>query len=89
MAAGVTVGVAPSWVRIRLALAGQRAIDSIVDVVGTAAALDWLSPISVTCTSVAMGHGTVRSAHGVLPVPAPAMTGSGPARQPFAGAGSP
>ncbi|MGE5185181.1 MAG: nickel pincer cofactor biosynthesis protein LarC [Acidobacteriota bacterium] len=48
------------------------AIDSIVDVVGTAAALDWLAPASVTCTNVAMGHGTVRSAHGVLPVPAPA-----------------
>ncbi|HLL20675.1 MAG TPA: LarC family nickel insertion protein, partial [Kofleriaceae bacterium] len=48
------------------------AIDSIVDVVGTAAALDYLSPASVTCTSVAMGHGTITCAHGVLPVPAPA-----------------
>ena len=48
------------------------AIDSIVDVVGTAAALDWLAPASVSCASVAMGHGTLRSAHGVLPVPAPA-----------------
>ncbi len=48
------------------------AIDSIVDIVGTAAALDWLSPSSVTCTGVAMGHGTIHCAHGVLPVPAPA-----------------
>lgn len=48
------------------------AIDSIVDVVGTAAALDYLQPASVTCASVAMGHGTLRSAHGILPVPAPA-----------------
>jgi pyridinium-3,5-bisthiocarboxylic acid mononucleotide nickel chelatase len=48
------------------------AIDSIVDVVGTAAALAWLEPASVSCASVAMGHGTLRSAHGVLPVPAPA-----------------
>jgi uncharacterized protein (TIGR00299 family) protein len=48
------------------------AIDSIVDVVGTAAALDWLRPASVTCVSVAMGHGTLHSAHGTLPVPAPA-----------------
>jgi pyridinium-3,5-bisthiocarboxylic acid mononucleotide nickel chelatase len=48
------------------------AIDSIVDIVGTAAALDWLAPASVTCTSVAMGHGTLTCAHGVLPVPAPA-----------------
>jgi pyridinium-3,5-bisthiocarboxylic acid mononucleotide nickel chelatase len=48
------------------------AIDSIVDIVGTAAALDWLQPQSVTCASVAMGHGTLTCAHGVLPVPAPA-----------------
>ena len=48
------------------------AIDSVVDVVGTAAALDWLAPASVSCTSVAMGHGTITCAHGVLPVPAPA-----------------
>ena len=48
------------------------AIDSVVDIVGTAAALDWLSPASVTCTGVAMGHGTITCAHGVLPVPAPA-----------------
>ncbi len=48
------------------------AIDSIVDVVGTAAALDWLRPASVSCASVAMGHGTLKSAHGTLPVPAPA-----------------
>lgn len=48
------------------------AIDSVVDVVGTAAALDWLDPRSVSCASVAMGHGTITCAHGVLPVPAPA-----------------
>ena len=48
------------------------AIDSIVDIVGTAAALAWLAPASVTCAAVAMGHGTVRCAHGLLPVPAPA-----------------
>jgi len=48
------------------------AIDSIVDVVGTAAALDWLAPASVSCAAVAMGHGTLTCAHGVLPVPAPA-----------------
>lgn len=48
------------------------AVDSVVDVVGTAAALDWLGPVAVTCTAVAMGHGTLTCAHGVLPVPAPA-----------------
>jgi uncharacterized protein (TIGR00299 family) protein len=48
------------------------AIDSIVDIVGTAAALAYLAPVGVTCAQVAMGHGTLRCAHGVLPVPAPA-----------------
>ena len=48
------------------------AIDSLVDIVGTAAALDWLAPVSVTCAQVAMGHGTIDCAHGTLPVPAPA-----------------
>ncbi|TMQ08712.1 MAG: nickel pincer cofactor biosynthesis protein LarC [Deltaproteobacteria bacterium] len=48
------------------------AIDSVVDVVGTAAALDWLGPSAVTCSGIAMGHGTLTCAHGVLPVPAPA-----------------
>lgn len=48
------------------------AIDSVVDIVGTAAALAYLAPASVSCAQVAMGHGTVRCAHGVLPVPSPA-----------------
>jgi hypothetical protein len=48
------------------------AIDSIVDIVGTAAALSWLAPASVSAVSVAMGHGTLTCAHGILPVPAPA-----------------
>lgn len=48
------------------------AIDSVVDIVGTAAALAYLAPASVTCAQVAVGHGTVRCAHGVLPVPSPA-----------------
>jgi uncharacterized protein (TIGR00299 family) protein len=48
------------------------AIDSIVDIVGTAAALSWLAPASVSAVSVAMGHGKLTCAHGILPVPAPA-----------------
>jgi pyridinium-3,5-bisthiocarboxylic acid mononucleotide nickel chelatase len=48
------------------------AIDSIVDIVGTAAAVAWLAPASISATPLALGHGTVRCAHGLLPVPAPA-----------------
>ena len=48
------------------------AIDSIADIVGTAAALAWLAPASVTCAAVTMGYGSVTCAHGKLPVPSPA-----------------
>jgi uncharacterized protein (TIGR00299 family) protein len=48
------------------------AVDSIVDVVGTAAALDWLAPVRVTSRRVPLGGGAVETAHGRLPVPAPA-----------------
>lgn len=48
------------------------AIDSIADIVGTAAGLAFLAPVAVTAASVAMGHGSVGTAHGVLPVPSPA-----------------
>jgi uncharacterized protein (TIGR00299 family) protein len=48
------------------------AIDSMVDIVGTAAALDWLAPVSTSAAPVAMGCGTVHCAHGTLPVPSPA-----------------
>lgn len=48
------------------------AIDSIVDVVGTCAALEVLGIDEVHASSVATGTGMVRSAHGLIPVPAPA-----------------
>jgi uncharacterized protein (TIGR00299 family) protein len=47
--------------------------DAIVDVVGTAAALEVLGIDEVTASPVATGMGTVRSAHGFLPNPAPAV----------------
>jgi hypothetical protein len=46
--------------------------DAIVDIVGTAAALEVLGVDTVTASAVATGSGTVRSAHGWLPNPAPA-----------------
>ena len=48
------------------------AADSVVDVVGCAAALAWLRPAAVHCRPVPLGGGRVLTAHGHLPVPAPA-----------------
>ncbi len=48
------------------------AVDSIVDLVGAAAAWEWLAAERCTCGPVNVGSGTVRTAHGRLPVPAPA-----------------
>ena len=48
-------------------------VDAIVDVVGTCAALEVLDVDEVETSAVATGTGMVRSAHGVLPNPAPAV----------------
>ena len=48
-------------------------LDAIVDIVGTCAALETLGVDRVCATPVATGTGMVRSAHGVLPNPAPAV----------------
>src|ERR1019366_7881871 len=47
--------------------------DTIVDVVGTVAALEVLAVEVVTASPVATGTGMVRAAHGMLPNPAPAV----------------
>lgn len=49
------------------------AIDAIVDIVGTCAALEVLDVDVVACSPVANGLGTIRAAHGILPNPAPAV----------------
>lgn len=49
------------------------ALDAIADVVGVCAALHDLGVDRVTGGEAALGSGRVRSAHGVLPVPAPAV----------------
>jgi hypothetical protein len=46
--------------------------DAVVDIVGTVAALEVLGIDEVSASAVATGSGTVRSAHGFLPNPAPA-----------------
>jgi hypothetical protein len=47
-------------------------LDTVVDTVGVAAALDLLGVTEVHCGPLALGAGTVATRHGVLPVPAPA-----------------
>ena len=48
------------------------AVDAIVDVTGAAVALHRMGITRVTATPVALGHGSVMTQHGRLPLPAPA-----------------
>jgi uncharacterized protein (TIGR00299 family) protein len=48
------------------------AVDAIVDVVGGALCLEALNVDRVLCSSVQLGGGMARCAHGLLPVPGPA-----------------
>lgn len=49
------------------------AVDSIIDIVGAAVGLDYFSIKGLTCSPLPMGRGWVRSCHGALPLPAPAV----------------
>ena len=51
------------------------AVDSIVDVVGVCAALEVLDVEQIVCGSIGTGHGTIRTQHGELPNPSPAVVG--------------
>ena len=62
-------GVAPEQVHFH----EVGAIDSLVDVIGVCAGLLHLGLQSLWATPPPAGHGQVRTAHGVLPVPAPAV----------------
>ena len=48
------------------------AVDAILDVVGVIWGLEQLGVERVYCGPIALGDGTVKAAHGLLPVPAPA-----------------
>jgi uncharacterized protein (TIGR00299 family) protein len=48
------------------------ALDSIADIAGAAIGLDLLGVQEFTSGSVPTGHGTVKCAHGIMPIPTPA-----------------
>ena len=48
------------------------ALDAVIDVTGVCYLMHLLAPEAVSASPVAVGSGTVHTAHGLLPVPAPA-----------------
>lgn len=48
------------------------AVDSIIDIVGAAVCLDYLKVDKIMASSVQLGGGFVKCAHGIIPIPAPA-----------------
>jgi uncharacterized protein (TIGR00299 family) protein len=46
--------------------------DALIDIVGTAAALEILEIDTVACSPIGLGRGTIASSHGALSAPAPA-----------------
>jgi uncharacterized protein (TIGR00299 family) protein len=50
------------------------AVDSIIDIVGTAICLDWLAPAKICASVLHDGYGFVKCQHGTIPIPVPAVT---------------
>ena len=48
------------------------AVDSIVDICAVCLGVAYLHPDRITTTPLPTGHGSIRSAHGIIPLPAPA-----------------
>lgn len=68
-AEGAVHGISPHQVHFH----EVGATDAIVDIVGTCLGLDWLGVDKIYCSALPVGGGTIRAAHGRLPVPAPAV----------------
>lgn len=49
------------------------AVDSIVDIVGTAICIDQLQPDRIVFSSIPLSRGFVKCQHGLFPLPAPAV----------------
>ena len=67
-AEGEIHGLAPDEVHLH----EVGAVDAILDVVGAIWGFETLGVDHIYCGTIALGDGTVKAAHGVLPVPAPA-----------------
>jgi pyridinium-3,5-bisthiocarboxylic acid mononucleotide nickel chelatase len=50
------------------------ALDSVIDIVGCVFALEWLGVDDIVSSPLNVGSGTIKVAHGLYPVPAPATT---------------
>jgi pyridinium-3,5-bisthiocarboxylic acid mononucleotide nickel chelatase len=69
IAEGFVHGISPEQVHFH----EVGATDAIVDIVGTCIGLDWLEVDQIFCSALPTGGGTVKAAHGLLPVPVPAV----------------